>query len=202
MNFGTKEVESAPSSGVGQFIRPGKQELIITDMTTKESSKGSKSVIFSVETPPVEDENFEPHEDAKNGGKIGTVSTIFLASEKTQEMFNRTMAQLGDALGVRKKLDNISAEDIEEYVTKVKKIVKGKKAWFLISGEEYEKDSEGNVGLALKLKAYFAVAKNESDLQDLDKSNPFHYQAVESKGSPQKEDTKKQEEGSGDDMPF
>lgn len=175
MRFGTEGVSASQTS---KYIGPGVHQLKINKLTTEEASTGTLRVVFHVETPPVEEADFEPDESATDGGKVGRVRTIWLKYEAQLEEFNRNIAQIASALKVREQTDKIVASSLTEYVEELNDVITDKFAWFGVKGEEYIKQ-DGKTGIALLFRRFGFVADTQDDLEPHDKDNEYHYKPAE-----------------------
>lgn len=183
MNFSTKGKDTSERSGVSQFLTYGVQMAAITGLTTREASTGKKMYSLNLEGPKVTENGFEAHEDAKMGGKVGRVQFTIYVDGNNQDQNNEIITNIGiiaDKLGVREKVDAVEATSLDEYLTKVLPLIRGKYAHWAITGEEYEK-ADGKIGIILKLRRYGFVAsmeEGEEHLRPFDKTNLYDYKAV------------------------
>jgi len=180
--FSTKGVDTK-ERGVSQYLTYGVQMAALTGFTLKESKSGKKMVVLNLEGPKVTDKGFEPHADAKLGGKVGRVQFTIFIDETNAEKVSEVITNIGmiaDKLGVREKVDAIEANNLEGYFNKIMPIMRGKYAWWAVTGEEYEKDG-GKIGISLGLRRFGFVAsmeEGEGHLRAFDKKNVYDYKPI------------------------
>jgi len=195
--FGTKGINTQQERRVSKYISYGNNYLRINDITVKTAQSGSKQLIFSMETPKVENPAFEPELGFE--GQVGKVaypgSYVKLDNEKAVEEFNKGLAIIADKLGVRSQFDEINAESFDEYVEKVKNLLINKYAHWAISGEEYIK-ADGRVGTKLKTRRYKFIASQEEGSEALGVFDPKQHYNVKRVDVPDAAPAPK------DDLPF
>jgi len=168
MQFGTKGVEVKSGFKPGKFVSLGANELKIVNLEKVLSRDGTKfKIVVHWESKPVTEEGFEGHEGAL--GRIGKADLSIFTDGNDQYIQDAigTIATIGETLGVRDQLDNISATKIDDYLSQVLNVFKGKYAWWLIGGEEFEgKDADGKpkIKFSLKLPRFSFIAPTEADL--------------------------------------
>jgi len=181
--FSTKGVDTTERSGVSQYLTYGVQMAALTGYNLKESKTGKKMVVLNLESPKVTDKGFEPHADAKLGGKVGRVQFTIFIDETNPEKVSEVITNIGiiaDKLGVREKVDAVEANNLDDYFKKVMPIVRGKYAWWAVTGEEYAKDG-GKVGITLGLRRFGFIAsmeEGEAHMRPFDKKNVYDYKAL------------------------
>lgn len=208
--FSTKGLEVKSGAFTPKFIGCGVQVLTITGNTVRTAQSGKKMVLFNVETQKVQDEGFEPHEDAKFGGQIGRVKASIYFEEKgnskAKEEFIEKIATIAQKLNVRDKIDEIKASSTEDYVNKVCAIFSGKYLWLTVTGEEYlNMNNEVRTSLGLRRFGFAAsLEEGESHLKPFDIDNPYDYKkvAVPDQDVPATDSGSPAEEEDDDDLPF
>lgn len=177
--FNTKGVDTTEQAfGPSQFITYGNQELTIAGYLIRASQNGKKQVMLNMESPKVNEEGFEPHEDSVNGGKIGRVQfTIYMdegdMDSKPVKKFIKDVGIVADKLGVREKVDAIQASNLEDYMTQFVKLVRGKFAYWSVTGEQYEAQTDNGpkARWALGLRYGGFIASKEEGINHL---KPFN----------------------------
>jgi hypothetical protein len=175
----------------GKFIRPGVQNLTFRDVTLEESKNtGNKRPVFFMETEPITDEGWEPHEDAQAGGQIGKVAGnagYYLKNDDQQEEFVGLLKTMMSAVGT---LDQFMSEhgtedydNLDDVVAAVKPYLTGRTGRFFVCGEQYQKLDNSGVGLRLKFPnkrvvESINVAIEDSKLPKFDESNPTHFKKL------------------------
>lgn len=166
---------------VGQYIKPGVQELVITGFDVKSASTGSQQVIFNVEGP-CSKPGFKPHDEAKLGGRIGKIqftSYMKLGSQAEQD-FQKDIQILADKLGVKEAVVKVTANSLKEYVEAVFNIIKHKAAIWAVTGEEYPREGKSpGVRLGRRRFGFVAsMAEGINHLKPFDKTNPYDYKKL------------------------
>lgn len=182
--FGTEGVSTQQTS---KYFGRGVHYLKINSLAIETASTGTPRVVFNMETEPIEEEGFEPDEEATVGGQVGRVRTIYMKHDNQLQEFNSNIAQIANKLGVRSETDKIAADSLEEYVEALNDVITDKYAWFGIKGEQYYKN-DGKPGVALLFRRYGFVAsetEGEDALEAHDDSNEYHFKKAE---PPQTED--------------
>jgi len=166
MNFKNKKPVQEVAGFVNQFINHGINKLKVNNIELKESSTGKFQVKFKVEGPEItgDFQGLKLDDDTLAKGLVGTVSLgIYFATDdafKVEGLIRNLMA----IAGKMEVLDQVEAIEVDETASKdeqlksmiaqYSKVVKGKYAWFIIKGEEYEQEKDGRVrkGVALAFK--------------------------------------------------
>lgn len=210
--IGTKNVKTNSGTGVSQYIGPGNHELMFTGFEIKESSNSGRGLLkMHVETRPVTEDGFTPSENSKNGGKVGYVDLGIYAKEGDSAFDERisNLALIAEKLGVRDQVDNISANNMTEFMNSYMNIVRGRFANYLVGGTEYSRtDSEGNntVGIALRFPRFGFVASLDEGMSKIatyDADNKYHLQKIEESKSSDTSGTEYSTSASDwDDNPF
>lgn len=192
--FNTRGVDTTERGSISQFIGPGVQIMMITGLDVKEASTGKKQFSFNLETSKIEEPGFEPHEDSKVGGKIGRVGfTIYMddTNDSQVEELIKNVGIIADKLNVRDKVDAVEATSSENYLKAVLPLLRGKSAWWAITGEEYlNKENKVRVSLGLRRYGFIAsIEEGESHLRPYDKDNQYDYKRIAIPDNDPNEDT-------------
>lgn len=210
--FSTAGINTEEKKSVSQFMGYAEQEAKINSISVKTSGKGSKNIVFNMETRPVDtvaNKGFTPHADATAGGQIARINMysfwqkdLDVEGSDNNKKFVTDIGYLADKLGVRAKVDAITGvSSLEEYVEKLNSILTNIYRFWKITVEEYAK-STGGVGRNYSLGTWPA-SKGEhrficcADKAGMVKFNPqYDYKKAE---VPQEAST-----GTGDssDLPF
>lgn len=174
----------------GKFIRPGVQSLTLRNITLEES-RNTHNVrpVFYMETEPITDAGFEPHEDSVAGGQIGKVSGnsgYYLKDEAQQADFISVLKSIMASVGTLDEFMSQSNQDFDtltEALEAVKPYVVGKTARYFVQGEQYSKLDGSGVGLKLKFPTRgvvesLTVTLEESKLPKFDENNPVHFKKM------------------------
>lgn len=183
MSFSTKGVNTEEKRGISQFLTYGVQMAMITGLDVKTAQSGRKMFSLHMESPKVTDQGFEPHADAKQGGKIGKVQFTIYMDDKdaaSAEELIKNIGIIADKLGVREKVDAIEANDAENYLKAVLPILRGKFAWWAITAEEYfNKEDKVRYNLGLRRFGFIAsMEEGEGHLKPFDKNDKYDYKPV------------------------
>jgi hypothetical protein len=172
-----------------KFIRPGVQNLILKDITLQVSpNTHNERPVFSMETEPVTDEGFEPHEDANYGGQIGNISGNFGYYLKTDNQKLEFIVNLRDimkAVGTyeafMEKHGKTNFQNLQEVIDAAKPYLVGTKACYFVAAEQYQKLNNTGIGLKLKFPSRKMVEAvgNESKLAKFDETNPNHFKKLQ-----------------------
>lgn len=190
MSFSTIGLETADK--VGKYLTYGINHCKIVGMSVMTAGTGSKKVRFQMEGAP-EKAGFEGVDGAK--GKVGRVDSSYMKEDKAFTIFMTQIGVIADKLGVRTEVDAIKAGTIEEYIALIEPLLKGKPAWWMFGGEEYEAGrfklnllrfgfikSESEVDASsLKMDGYSGVELRTQDGKIallFSKDNKFHYQPL------------------------
>ncbi len=177
-------------NGTPKSIQPGVVFARIYGGQLKTSSKRDKKCLeLYLETEPLE--NFEGWaidrenpEGPKFKGQVGRVSATMWTDQfnETNIAKNEIMSKLtviAEELGLRDQLNAIVAQTIEDWAEKAIELVKGKYAWWFIKGQEEEYN--GKTIIKLSLPKYKYVSQDVNRLEKFDKSNRYHFRALETK---------------------
>jgi hypothetical protein len=175
----------APQTGrqIGQFIRPGINELKITDIVLKKSSNNdSYSPIFVCETHPIEAEGWVGVDGAR--GQIGKISAnqgYYIKNEDSLRKFLGFIKDVGTALDKADELDAIEFETLPELIDKLRPVfVSDTFARYFVCAEEYPKQN-GKPGLKLSFpnrQGVEGVNVTPSTLPVFDGNNRYHYKTM------------------------
>lgn len=186
--FGTSGINTEEQ--VGKYLTYGINHCKIVSMSViKAQSTESKKVQFNMEGMPV-GKDFQGVEGAK--GKVCRVETSYMKEDKAYKDFMRQIGVIADKLGVRKEVDAVKASSIEDFIAQIEPILKGKFAWWMFGGEEYNEKkwkqsllkfgfikAESEVDEAtLKMDGYIGVEiRNKENVvaMKFNKENKFHY---------------------------
>src|SRR3990167_11119743 len=139
-----QEKKKSGESKISQYIIYGNQKAKINRIELKEAKTGTKKVVFHMESEPVTTEGFIPHEESVSGGQIGRVdATIFLKTQEQMEEFHKNTQIIAEKLGSLEQVKTLSADSLDEYITKVAPYLTGKYAYWQIAAEVYKKDEKG-----------------------------------------------------------
>lgn len=172
-----------------KFIRPGVQTLILKDITLQVSANTqNERPVFNMETEPVTEEGFEPHEDASYGGQIGNIAGNFgyyLKNDSQKLEFVGNLRDIMKAAGTyndfMEKHGKIDFSSLQEVIDAVKPYVVGTKANYFVAGEQYQKLNNTGVGLKLKFPSRKLVETlgTESKFPKFDETNPNHFKKLQ-----------------------
>lgn len=190
-------------SKVSPIIKFGNQCLAITGYEIKESKTGSKMVSLKVESPTVTAEGFKPMEGNLRGGQVGRVQfTIYMknpaslsgeeqtkAMKAYQEMEKRIQiiaSKLGEDVLNKVKEVSKGTDSLESFLDAVIPVISKKDLWFQVCAKEYDNSGEypkyslhfGRFGFVASL------TEGEGHLTPFDKTNKYHYEAMEAADAP------------------
>lgn len=168
---------------ISAFLTYGShQPLKINDFEVRNFGGTSTRINFKMEGEPIKAEGFSPVDGAE--GQVGTViARSYIKTERDQQQFvSEVVVPIALALGVIGEVDRVEANTFEEYLDKVKPIITGKFANWLVGAREYlSSDGQNRVKYNLQLPRYGfveAIGKEESRMAKFDKGNKYHYQPV------------------------
>lgn len=154
LNFKNKEVKE--TSGFNQmYIGYGINLLKINGFEVKDASTGKIQIKLLVEGPEIGGgfEGADLGDGVKAKGLIGRVNMgIYFDKEDSSKLdwLMKNLMYIAEKADVLDKLKELEVDSIEELLEKFVKIVRGKFMWFVIKGDQYEKD--GKTGFALTFK--------------------------------------------------
>ncbi len=183
MSIKLSEIEVPKTGKVGQFIRPGVNELKIVDILLKESrNNDSYSPIFVCETKPIEAPNWTGLNGA--AGQIGKISAnqgYYIRNEDGLRKFLGFVKEVAAALNKTEEINKIEFDNLSDLIPKLKPLFcDGTYARYLVSAEEYLKTGGGK-GLKLSFANRNSVESISAEPSSLPKYNPndkFHYKAL------------------------
>ena len=148
---------------------------------------GKKALELILEGPELENfEGWSIDRNDENSPKFKGQSSKVMATTWTDQhnepnvMKNEIMYKLtiiSEQLGMRDQLNSISASSLEEWVEKAIDVLKGNDAYFFLKGTEEEYN--GKTIVKLSLPKYKFCSSDESKLDKFDKTNKYHYKALE-----------------------
>lgn len=188
--FSTKGQEVKSGSGTMKSFQPGVVYAHIYSGSVRTSKNGDKkSLELILEGPALE--NFEGWSIDKNdpdGPKFQGLSGRVTATIWTDKWADTNIANneilhkvlvIAEQLGLKKSVDEISANNIEDWVAQAIDILKGNDVYWFVNGKEEEYN--GKTIVKLSLPRYKFCSLDENKLDKFDKNNKYHYRALESK---------------------
>jgi hypothetical protein len=188
--FSTEGQDVQQGGGIPKSLQPGVVYAHIHSAQVRSSVKtGKKALELILEGPELE--NFEgwsidrnDENSAKFTGQSGRVMATSWTDqhEETNVMKNELMYKItiiAEQLGVRDSLNKISAATLEEWIEKAVNLMKNQEAYFFLKGTEEEYN--GKTIIKLSLPKYKFCHVDESKLEKFDKSNQYHYKALQNK---------------------
>lgn len=174
--FGTEGANDKDGMTIPKFITVGPNELKIVKFDVAWSKNGKFKVLANLETKPVGGD-FEGWEDAK--GQVGRVDFSIYTDGKDgyQKQATDKIAIIANTMGIREEVDAIRGiTKVDDYLAAITKIFKGKYAWFLVGGEEYQitdKEGKGRIKEKIQFPRYNYVAKTEAELRAKQTNDEF-----------------------------
>jgi len=187
--FNTKGQEIKTGGGTPKSLQAGVVYAHIFDGSVRTAKSGKKSLELILEGPALE--NFEGWSIDKTnpeGPKFKGQSSRVSATIYTDQFNSDSPAKneiiykllfIASELGLRDDADNVQANTIEEWATKVINILKGHNLYFFLKGTEEEYN--GKTIIKLSLPKYKFASADENSLDKFDKNNQYHYKALASK---------------------
>ena len=175
----------AVNSGESKYLTYGIQLAMVVSGEVVEHKKGIKTVYLRLESPEVKTAGFEPATESKRGGKVGRIEFagyIIEADKDDKGMadFLGKVAIMATKLGVLDAVNTIQASTVEDYVDKLIPIVRGKFAYWAITGREYLKKGTDKIGITLGIRRYGFIAseaEGREHLRPFDKTNKYDYKS-------------------------
>ena len=171
-------------------LQPGVAYAKIISAVLKTSTKNDKKLLeLFLESEPIP--NFEgwPIDRDKPDGPKYAGQTARVAATIWTDQFNENnlgkneiMAKLtviAQELGMRDKLNSISASTIEEWVAKAILLVKNQYAYWFLKGQEEEYN--GKTIVKIGLPKYKFISIDPLKLDKFDKNNKYHYRSLDNK---------------------
>jgi hypothetical protein len=188
--FSTKGQEVKQGSSTSKSLSPGVVLGHIHSAALRHSTKTDKKALeLMIESAPIENfEGWPVDRNDENGpkfkGQIGKVMatnwTEFYKDSnvmKNEIMYKLTI--IAEELGLREKVNTIAADSLDGWVEEVVKLLKGHDVYFFLKGSEDEYN--GKTVVRLSLPKYKFCSSDESKLDKFDKSNKYHYRALDNK---------------------
>ncbi len=191
--FNTKG-QDLKAGGQSKSIQPGVVYAHVTGGQVRTSSKGDKKVLeLFLETPPIA--NFEgwpmdrenPEGPKYKGQTAKITATMWTDQFNTNDVNKNDILNklfvIGKELGIRSSLDNISTlheiNSIEDWARHAIDLIAGNDMYFFVKGQEEEYN--GKTIVKLSFPKYKFCSSVEDKLEKFDKTNPYHYKALETK---------------------
>lgn len=180
--FSTEGVTVVERSSESKYLTYGVQLAMVINAEVSQLAKGKK-VTFNMEGPEVSSAGFEPDPASKRGGKVGRVEFASfinddVAGDQGLADFLGKISILATKLNLLDAVNAIKASTVEEYVELLVPIIRGKFAWWAITGREYVNRTTGKVGITLGVRRYGFIAseaEGEKHLRPFDKANKFDF---------------------------
>lgn len=185
--FSTKGQEVKTGGGVMKSLQPGVVYAHIYDASVRTSNKGDKKTLeLILETPAIKDfEGWAIDKNNQDGPKFKGQSSRVSATIWTDQFNDPNVSKneimyklttIAQELGLRDKVDSISASSLEEWVAKAVDLVRGEDLFFFLKGTEEEYN--GKTIVKLSLPKYKFASVNADKLDTYDKTNVYHYKAL------------------------
>ncbi len=186
--FNTKGQE-IKSGGVQKSLSPGVAYAHIYGGRLITSKTNKKALELTLEGKA--DEGFEGWPIDKSnpeGPKYAGPSARVNATIFTDQFDSNSPAKneivykllfIASELGLRDEADSVNAKTIEEWVEKVISLLKGHNLYFFLKGTEDEYN--GKTIVKLSLPKYKFASSTEDGLDKFDKTNVYHYKALDNK---------------------
>jgi hypothetical protein len=188
--FSTKGQEVKSGSGTMKSFQPGVVYAHIYSGNIRTSKNGDKkSLELILEGPALE--NFEGWSIDKNdpeGPKFQGFSSRVAATIWTDQWADSNIANneilhrvlvIAEQLGLKKAVDEISANNIEDWTAQAVNILKGHDIYWFLNGKEEEYN--GKTIVKLSFPRYKFCSLDENKLDKFDKNNKYHFRALETK---------------------
>lgn len=188
--FSTKGQEVKSGSGTMKSFQPGVVYAHIYSGNIRTSKNGDKkSLELILEGPALE--NFEGWSIDKNdpeGPKFQGLSSRVAATIWTDQWADSNIANneilhrvlvIAEQLGLKKAVDEISANNIEDWTAQAVNILKGHDMYWFLNGKEEEYN--GKTIVKLSFPRYKFCSLDENKLDKFDKNNKYHFRALETK---------------------
>lgn len=183
--FNTKGQETK-KPGLNKSFEAGVVYAHIYDGWIRTAKTGKKALELILEGPALKDFEGWPvdrnnPEGAKYVGQTAKVMGTTYTDQYDQNSISRNeimykLTMIAEAAGVRKELDNISVDTLEQWAAEVINLVKGKNLYFFCKGTEEEYN--GKTIVKLSLPKYKFVSDEENKLEKFDKTNQYHYRPL------------------------
>lgn len=188
MDFSTRG-QDVKQGGGSKGFNAGVVQASVFDAVVKTASTGKKQLQLVLVGPTIPDfEGWDiDRNDASKGkhkglssvvsGTIYVDSTVFNNTDVNANPFLHKFVTIAKELGVKDEIDAISATSLEDWVKKAKDVVKGRPLYFFLAGAE--EVYEGKTRVKLSLPKYKFAAADPVKLDTFDKTNKWHYKAVD-----------------------
>lgn len=176
--------------GVQKSLQPGRTYAHIYGGSVRTSNKGDKKMLeLILETPAIEDfegwpvDKNDPEGEKFQGLSSRVSATIWIDTWNEPNIINNDIMHkltvIATELGLREKVDSISAESLENWVAQAINVLKGHDIhWFLVGKEE---EYNGKTLVKLSLPRYKFCSQDENKLDTFNKNNKYHYKALDTK---------------------
>ena len=191
MAFNSTGIKVEEKKSASQYFGYGEQELKINKLEVQTSKTGSKKVVLHMESRPVNTNSypdFKPHAEATNNGQIGKASMhgywlkdVNDTNSDSHKLFMKDVVLISDKMGVREKLDAISANDFDDYVNQLNNVITGVYKFWKINVEEYPREGKQpgtKYSLGRYSKETICVADVPGKIK-FDKNNAYDYKKIE-----------------------
>lgn len=186
--FSTKGQEVKTGGGVMKSLQPGVVYAHIYSGSVRTSNKGDKkSLELVLETPEIADfEGWAIDKNNPEGPKFKGLSSRVTATSWTDQWNEPNVTKneimhkvtvIATELGLRDAVDAISAVSLEDWVAQAINVLKGQNVYWFLNGKEEEYNDKTIVKLSLP--KYKFCSQNEDKLDKFDKSNKYHFKALE-----------------------
>lgn len=188
--FSTKGQDVKTTNGASKSLQPGVVYAHIYSGQVRTSRNGDKkSLELTLETPAIPDfEGWSVDKNDPDGPKFQGLSARVTATiwtdqhAETEAMKNEIMYKIvviSEQLGLRQNIDEISAVDLEDWVSQAINILKGNDIYWFLNGKEEEYN--GKTIVKLSFPRYKFCSIDENKLDKFDKNNKYHYRALDTK---------------------
>lgn len=183
--FNTKGQETK-KPGLNKSFEAGVQYAHVYDGWIRTAKTGKKALELILVGPAMKDfEGWPIDRNNPEGPKYTGQSAKVMGTSYTDQ-FNESslsrneimykLTMIAEAVGLRKELDNISVDTLEQWAEAVINLVKDKNAYFFLKGNEEEYN--GKTIVKLSLPKYKFVSDDENKLDKFDKTNIYHYKPL------------------------
>jgi hypothetical protein len=188
--FSTQGQDVKTGSGTSKSLQPGVVYAHINSGQIRTSNKGDKkSLELYLEGPELENfEGWAIDKDNPDGPKYKGQTARVAATIWTDEFNNTNVSRneimykltiIATELGLRDELNRIQATSIEDWAKQTIELVKGRKLYWFLKGTEEEYN--GKTIIKVSLPKYKFVAAEQDKLDKFDKTNKYHYKALNTK---------------------
>lgn len=185
--FSTKGQEVKSDGGLGKSLPYGVVNAHIFSAQVITSKKGDKKALeFVLEGPALPNfEGWSIEYGDENGPKFKGRSLRVMATMYTDQFADPSATKneivyklivIATELGLRSEIDEIKANNIENWVEKVVTLIRDRDLYFFVKVNEEE--YMGKTKLRHSLPKFKFASIVESKLEQFDKNNPYHYKAL------------------------